>query len=131
MTRRTLKITMRIRGHIITLAVFALLLATTTALSVSAAPDDAEVRGVVERIFQQLKSGDYDALYETLPTAQQRRISRERFTRALGRTRDLYALDRMEIGAIRTSNDLAVVDTVMYGRVLRPIQIDGKIVAQQ
>ena len=131
-TRRTLKILMRIKGHTIILAVFALLLAT--ALPADAAlglRDEAEVRGVVERIFQQLKSGDYDALYETLPTAQQRRVSRERFTRALGRTRDLYVLDRMEIGAVRTSGDLAVVDTVMYGRVLRPIQSEGKIVAQQ
>ncbi|HEX8491778.1 MAG TPA: hypothetical protein VF658_02960 [Pyrinomonadaceae bacterium] len=123
---------MRIKEHTIILAAFALLL--TMALPARAtlsAPDEAEVRGVVERIFQQLKSGDYNSLYETLPTAQQRRISRERFTRALARTRDLYVLDRMEIGAVRTSGDLAVVDTVMYGRVLRPIQSEGKIVAQQ
>ena len=131
MTRRTLKILMRIKGHAIALAVSLVLLLAVAAHPVSAARDEAEVRGVVERIFQQLKTGDYDALYETLPTAQQRRISRERFTRALGRTRELYVLDRMEIGAIRTSNDLAVVDTVMYGRVLRPIQSEGKIVAQQ
>jgi hypothetical protein len=122
---------MRIKGHTIALAVSLVLLLAAAAQPVSAARDEAEVRGVVERIFQQLKTGDYDALYETLPAAQQRRISRERFTRALGRTRELYVLDRMEIGAIRTSNDLAVVDTVMYGRVLRPIQSEGKIVAQQ
>ncbi len=131
MTRRTLKILMRIKGHTITLAVTVVLLLIVVAHPARAARDEAEVRGVVERIFQQLKTGDYDALYETLPTAQQRRITRERFTRALGRTRELYILDRMEIGAIRTSNDLAVVDTVMYGRVLRPIQSEGKIVAQQ
>jgi hypothetical protein len=95
------------------------------------AADDAEVRGVVQRIFQQLKSGDYDALYSTLPAAQQRRVSRASFTRALSRSRDAYELDRLEIGAIRTSGDFAVVDTVMYGRVLRPIQSEGKIVAQQ
>ena len=127
-----MKILLRIKGHTIILAVFALLLMTALPIDAArSARDEAEVRGVVERIFQQLKSGDYGALYETLPTAQQRRISRERFTRALGRTRDLYVLDRMEIGAIRTSGDLAVVDTVMYGRVLRPIQSEGKIVAQQ
>ncbi len=131
MTRRTLKILMRIKGHTITLAVTVVLLLIVVAHPARAARDEAEVRGVVERIFQQLKTGDYDALYETLPTAQQRRITRERFTRALGRTRELYILDRMEIGAIRTSNDMAVVDTVMYGRVLRPIQSEGKIVAQQ
>ncbi len=121
---------MRIKAYVITLAACALL----TALSAQAAPimqSEAEVRGLAQQIFQQLKSGDYDALYDTLPAAQQRRISRERFKRSLARTRDLYELDRLEVGAVRTSGDLAVVDTVMYGRVLRPIQSEGKIVAQQ
>jgi hypothetical protein len=123
---------MRIKGYAIALTFFALLIvAPTEADAAHAAQDEREVHGVVQRIFQQLKSGDYNALYETLPSAQQRRVSRERFTRALGRTRDLYELDRMDIGAVRTSGDLAVVDTVMYGRVLRPVQSEGKIVAQQ
>ena len=124
---------MRIKGHVIISFAIAFLLASATlpAFAANKALDEREVRTVVERIFQQLKSGDYDSLYETLPTAQQRRISRERFTRALSRTRDMYVLDRMEIGAVRTSGDLAVVDTVMYGRVLRPVQSEGKIVAQQ
>jgi hypothetical protein len=112
--------------------VFALLVVPALRVQATrAVQDNAEVRGVAQRIFQQLKSGDYNALYETLPTAQQRRISRERFTRSLSRTRDLYELDKLEIGAVRTSGDLAVVDTVMYGRVLRPIQSEGKIIAQQ
>ena len=96
-----------------------------------AAPDEAEVRGVVQRIFGQLKSGRYDSLYEALPSSSRGRFSRERFTNALRRTQDMYELDRMEIGAVRVDGDFAVVDTVMYGRVLRPIQSEGKIVAQQ
>lgn len=123
---------MRISRYAIALTFFALLTMTTLPVKAArAVQDEREVRGVAERIFQQLKSGDYNSLYETLPTAQQRRISRERFTRSLGRTRDLYELDRMDIGSVRTSGDVAVVDTVMYGRVLRPIQSEGKIVAQQ
>lgn len=101
------------------------------ALTASAAPDDAEVRGVVNQVFQQLKSGDYGALYEVLPANSRSRISRERFTSMLERTRDMYELDRIEIGAVRTSGDIAVAETVMYGRVRRPIQSDAKIVAQQ
>jgi hypothetical protein len=122
---------MKIKGYAIALAVCLLLMAMHTAEAARVGVDEAEVRSVVQRIFQQLKSGDYDALYDTLPVAQQRRISRERFTKALGQTRGLYELERMEIGAVRTSGDFAVVDTVMYGRVLRPIQSEGKIVAQQ
>jgi hypothetical protein len=43
----------------------------------------------------------------------------------------MYRLDRLEVGRVRVSGDHAVVDTVMYGRLLRPAQSDGKIVAQQ
>lgn len=93
--------------------------------------DEADVRAVVDRVFQQLRSGQYSALYDVLPANSQRRVSRERFTSMLERTRDIYDLDRIEIGRIRTSGDIAVVDTVMYGRVRRPIDSDAKIVAQQ
>ncbi len=108
-----------------------LLLLQIVAPSVRAASDEAEVRGVVEQVFEQLKSRQYDALYEALPAAQRSRISRERFTSALSRAQDAYELDRMEVGAVRVSGDVAVVDTTMYGRVLRPVESEGKIVAQQ
>ena len=40
-------------------------------------------------------------------------------------------LDRLEIGAVKVNGNLAVVDTVLYGRVVAPIQAEGKIVVQQ
>ncbi|PYS50006.1 MAG: hypothetical protein DMF68_08465 [Acidobacteria bacterium] len=58
-------------------------------------------------------------------------MSLERFTETLRRTSGTYHLDRLEIGAVRVSGDIATVDTVMYGSVERPIQAEGKIVAQQ
>jgi hypothetical protein len=100
------------------------------ALNVSAS-EESEVRGTVQRVFQQLKSRDYGSLYESLPAASRNRISRDRFTSSLKRAQDMYVLDRMDIGPIRVSNDLAVVDTVLYGRVVRPIETEGKIVVQQ
>jgi hypothetical protein len=96
-----------------------------------AASDEAEVRGVVQTIFGQLKSEQYDQLYDTLPAASRSRITRERFTSALRRTSGTYRLDRLEIGAVRVSGDIAAVDTVMYGSVQRPVEAEGKIVAQQ
>jgi hypothetical protein len=96
-----------------------------------AAADEREVRGVVERVFQQLKAGEYSALYDSLPANSQRSVSRERFASMLERTRGMYELERLEIGAVRTSSDIAVVDTVMYGRVRKPVESEGKIVAQQ
>ncbi len=95
------------------------------------AGEDAEVRGTVQRVFEQLKSRDYSALYNSLPAAAQSRMTRDRFTSALQRAQDMYVLDRMDVGRVRVSNNFAVVDTVLYGRVVRPVQTEGKIVVQQ
>jgi hypothetical protein len=78
-----------------------------------------------------LKAGQYDELYELLPAASRSRMTRERFTNALRRSSGTYRLDRLEIGAVRVSGNLAAVDTVMYGSVERPVQAEGKIIAQQ
>ncbi|MEO8433429.1 MAG: hypothetical protein ABI596_00915 [Pyrinomonadaceae bacterium] len=114
--------------------VFAFLVLTLLAAfpqTAKAASADGEVRAVVQRVFDQLKAGQYNSLYEILPSTSRARISRERFNSTLQRTRDMYELDRIELGTVRVSNNLAVVDTVMYGRVLRPIAAEGKIVVQQ
>ena len=128
-----LKIGMKTKPYLTLFVVVALLcIANVPALAATRAGwDETEVRGVIEQIFEELKSGQYEALYEALPAASRARISRERFTNALRRTRNMYEIDRLEIGAVRVSGDIAVADTVMYGRVLRPIASEGKIVAQQ
>jgi hypothetical protein len=96
-----------------------------------AVANEAEVRSTVERAFQQLKSGDYNSLYDVLPTASQKRLSREQFVRALERTRGMYELDRVEINSVRVSGDLGVVDSVVYGRGRAPFAGEAKIVARQ
>src|SRR5713226_5649159 len=93
--------------------------------------DQADVRSAVARIFDQLKGGKYEALYDTLPSSSRARLSRERFVSALQKTRNLYQLNRIEIGAVRVSGDLAVVDTVMYAHIAPPFDADGKLVVQQ
>jgi hypothetical protein len=95
------------------------------------ASDDADVRSAVERAFSQLKGGDYSALYDALPSASQKKISRERFASALERTRGIYELDRLEIGAVHVAGDLAAVDSVVYGRARAPFESEGKIVLRQ
>ncbi|HZN07966.1 MAG TPA: hypothetical protein VFB65_14325 [Pyrinomonadaceae bacterium] len=95
------------------------------------ASDQADVRSTVQSVFEQLKSHNYSALYDLLPGSARKRMSRERFVGALERAQGFYQLDRMDIGAIRVSGNIAVVDTVLYGRVVNPIQAEGKIVAQQ
>jgi hypothetical protein len=95
------------------------------------ASEEAEVRGTVQRIFQQLKSRDYGSLYDSLPSSSRSRMSRDRFTNALKRAQNMYVLDSIDIGPVRISNNLAVVDTVLYGRIVSPFETEGKIVVQQ
>jgi hypothetical protein len=105
--------------------------AAVAAVPVRVAPNEAEVRSTVERAFQQLKAGDYNALYDVLPSASQRRLTRAQFVRALERTRGMYELERVEIGAVRVAGDLGVVDSVVYGRGRAPFAGEAKIVARQ
>lgn len=95
------------------------------------ASDAADVRSTVQSVFDQLKSRNYSGLYDLLPGSSRNRMSRDRFVNALQRAQDFYQLDRIDIGAIKVSGNLAVVDTVLYGRVVAPIQAEGKIVVQQ
>lgn len=119
------------RLFVAALALTVLSSARLQAAAASPVSDEGDVRGAVEQAFGQLRAGDYDALYEVLPTASQRRLPRERFVRALERTRNLYELERLEIGAVHVAGDLGVVDSVIYGRLRAPFQGEGKIVVRQ
>ena len=114
-----------------TLAACAFLLVTFAPAASARPSDETEVRAVVQTVFEQLKAGRYDELYDVLPNASRSRITRERFVALLRSTGGMYRLDRMEVGAVRVSGDIAAVDTVMYGSILRPTEAEGKIVAQQ
>jgi hypothetical protein len=120
---------MRVRfdRKFIPLLFLVLIAAAQTAL----ASDQAEVRSTVRQVFEKLKSHDYDGLYDVLPGSSRNRMSRERFTSALQRAQEIYELDRIDIGAVKVMGNLAVVDTVLYGRVVKPLQTEGKIVVQQ
>jgi hypothetical protein len=115
---------------LILLAGFGLL--TADSRTVAAMPsDESNVRAAVQHIFDQLKAGQYEALYDSLPSSSRARISRERLVNGLQGMRNLYQLERIEIGAVRVSGNLAVVDTVMYARIAKPFDADGKLVVQQ
>ena len=112
---------------------FALVLGVGYCLTVKVvrASDEGDVRTVVQQVFQQLQSRDFGSVYDSLPSSTRSRTSRDRFTSALKRSQDRYILDRINIGAVRVSGNLAVVDTELYGRLAKPIEAEGKIVVQQ
>ncbi len=69
--------------------------------NVAGVTDETEVRGAVQRVFEQLKSRDYSSVYDALPASSRTRMSRSRFTSALSRAQNMYVLDRMEVGQIK------------------------------
>jgi hypothetical protein len=105
-----------------------ILLLSSTAIA--APTDQSDVRAAVQRIFNQLKNGEYEALYEALPSSARSRMTRERLAQGLQGSRDTFQLQRIEIGSVSVSGNLAVVDTTMYAHV-NPFNADGKLVVQQ
>jgi hypothetical protein len=120
------------RALILVLFLFGSLGGSAAALAVPPSPsDESDVRNAVQHIFDQLKSGQFEALYNSLPSSSRTRISKDRLVTGLQRTRNLYQLQRIEIGPVRVSGNLAVVDTVMYAHIAKPFDADGKLVVQQ
>lgn len=113
------------------LSIASLVLILFSSGAVAKASDQSDVRATVQNVFDQLKAHNYASLYDLLPDSARGRMSRERFVNALERAQEFYQLDRMDIGATKIMGNLAVVDTVLYGRVTAPIQAEGKIVVQQ
>ena len=111
---------------IILILTLVLLLATTAAFA--APSDQSEVRAAVQHIFNQLKSGEYEALYDALPASARTRISRERLVQGLQRSQNAFQLQRIEIGTVSLSGNLAVVDTTMFAHIAKPFDGDGKLV---
>ena len=102
------------------------------AVTVAATPsDETDVRSTIQRVFDQLKSGEYGTLYDNLPSSSRSRISKDRFVNGLQRTSNLYQLQRIQIGAVHVSGNLAVADTTMFAHINKPFDADGRLVVQQ
>jgi hypothetical protein len=115
----------------IVLFLFVLTCVAAPVIAHAAPSDESEVRDSVQRIFDQLKGGQYEALYDSLPSSTRSRTPRDRFIKGLQGTRNMYQLNRIEIGTPRISGNLAVVDTTMYAHIQQPFNADGKLVVQQ
>lgn len=120
------------RALLAALILFAPRAALTLAARASAAQGaETEARAAMRQAFERLRSGDYGGVYDGLPSASQRRVSREQFVGALERARGMFELNSLEIERVSVAGDLAVVDTVVYATLRQPVQAEGKIVARQ
>ena len=108
-----------------------LLLVIPVSLVVAQSSEESTVRSVVQQVFSQLQSHDYGSVYDSLPSSTRTRMTKSRFISALQRAQDRYVLDRIRIGNVRVSGNLAVVDTELFGRISQPFPAEGKIAVQQ
>src|ERR1041385_6114125 len=99
---------MIVKTLILSAAIFVLLIASST--SFAAPSDQTDVRAAVQRIFNQLKNGEYSSLYDALPSSARSRTSPERLAQGLQRTQDTFELQKIDIGSVSISGNLAVVN---------------------
>ena len=108
-----------------------MMLLTASTAMVAQSSEESAVRSVVQQVFSQLQKHDYSSVYDSLPSSTRTRMAKSRFVNALQRAQDRYVLDRIDIGKVRLSGNLAVVDTELFGRITQPFASEGKIVVQQ
>ena len=88
------------------------------------------VRATVQRFFSLLKTRQYQALYDFLPLQFQKQTTREQLVASLRRLDEFLIIEKMEVGRIQQRDDLAVVDTVIHGRLKRPVNMQGREIRQ-
>ncbi|QQS46149.1 MAG: hypothetical protein IPM66_19875 [Acidobacteriota bacterium] len=94
-------------------------------------------REAVVRFFNLLKAGQYAELYDYLPNDMQQRMTREELDRSLSRVQSFLLIDRIVVGRTRRIEQTAVVETTIFGRLKRPLTIEGapvsegRVIAQQ
>jgi hypothetical protein len=97
----------------------------------------SEARTTVQKFFDLLKAQQYAALYDYLPAELQRQLTREQLTQRLKRLEEFIVIERLEVGRVQQRGDFAVIDTVLYGRLKRPLTMGnqkiefGKVAVQQ
>jgi hypothetical protein len=89
-----------------------------------------EARAAVNKFFLLLKSRSYPALYEFLPSDLQRQITRQQLSMSLMRLDSFITIERMEVGRVQERGDFAVVNTTIYGKLKKPVKINGEEVSQ-
>ncbi len=89
-----------------------------------------DARAAVNKFFLLLKSRSYPALYEFLPSDLQRQITREQLALSLMRLDSFITIERMEVGRVQERGDFAVINTTIYGKLKKPVTINGEEISE-
>ena len=60
----------------------------------------------------------------------QRQITREQLALSLMRLDSFITIERMEVGRVQARGDFAVVNTTIYGKLKKPVAINGEEVSE-
>jgi hypothetical protein len=107
------------------------------AFAAPAQPKASTPRTAVTAFFAALKSHQYDALYDSLPSQFREQLTREQLARSLKRLDGFLAIEKLEIGRLQQRGETAVVDTIIYGRLKQAMKFgevevtEGRVNAQQ
>ncbi len=114
------------RAHQVFCLILACCLSVEGSTSLAFAVVDPSPRAAVQNFFKRLKAGQYDAVYDDLPSQVQQQVTREQLIQSLKRLESFLVMDKMEIGRVQQRAEAAVVDTTIYGRLKRPMKIEGE-----
>jgi hypothetical protein len=89
-----------------------------------------DARAAVNKFFLLLKSRSYPALYEFLPSDLQRQVTREQLALSLMRLDSFITIERMEVGRVQARGDFAVVNTTIYGKLKKPVTVNGEEISE-
>jgi hypothetical protein len=89
-------------------------------------PGDA--RAAVQAFFSLLKTQQYASLHDFLPSQLQQQITPAQLALSLKRLESFIAIERMDIGRVQQKGDLAVIDTTIYGRLKKPLNLNGEVI---
>lgn len=122
------------RFHIVACWIFSF---AALALAAQRAASPASARGTLEQFFALLKTQQYPKLYELLPSELQQQLTREQLAASLKRLDEFLVIEKMQVGRVQEKGDFAVVDTMIYGKLKRPMKFneqtisEGRVSAQQ
>lgn len=89
-----------------------------------------DARGAVQKFFTLLKTQQYAALYDFLPSRLQTQMTREQLAFSMRRLDSFIVIERMEIGRMQQKGELAVIDTTIYGRLKKPLKVNEEEVTE-
>jgi hypothetical protein len=89
-----------------------------------------DARATVQTFFSLLKNQKYASLHEFLPSQLQQQITPAQLALSLKRLDSFIIIDRMELGRAQQKGDFAVIDTTIYGRLKKPLKVNGEEVTE-